>query len=794
MTDKRLNALANDMKIPKGTQRRPGDESVGETYWEKQVTCPCKKPWNGRYMISCDICGSWDHGKCFGLKERYNAIYEQLPYRCVRCSPEGRKRTRLRQLTIDRDRERKKSEVKQSTSSTRAVRSRPSESSSCSRTLSQEGAMETIFTPVAQSRQPVSKAKDCPSQAGSGIASIATSPRPCVKPEGTEGNSLPAGGCVELSGGQPSSRAGDDGSFQCPVLTPEQDELSRCFETPISASRPREAISPIAEGPREPEGVREGSDNGVIDSLICSLLTEVDQDESAGKGDSNGCMKDSPVGRKRRVPATNDEFQDATPTGGIPIAEFQEANPATKASVRPVSLLPTPKPLAEQPRRPCLPCPPPTTYSRGHRLERLDSWTHPAQRGQARGSRRGMRSRPYRASRVPYDTRPFHRASRFGPNAGPNRCVWRGRLLIMDSPCLSVAAYIALRDNAIIHKAFSSCEIRFSDSITLGVLTAHLEEAIHSGAPQACAIVYFEPEFANDLHLYRTCAQQLLADHRVPTSKPMDGLVMYILAVGPNTARLSSSLRRLQLQLPAGSNGNVLVGAIVQNQLPSQLRTIGTIQRTPLSHSRDPRLARHRIFNTTAGNITERDVLDKLAHDLMEQVILSQPKDHEVAALIHYRLSLQHICLSEQTKKEIVRVIWLWIRSVDRANVRAQSNTAPLEQSVSRPEPAETGRLQNQTKCQEVNLRRDQSMPGAGVDRPQVEAARPDARYRSTGPPVLNDVSQGTWSSSLDNLTPPNPPIETPLERQLNLWPSGEDNVDVYNNGRDVDMRSNRKT
>ena len=52
----------------------------------KQATkgfCLCRRPYEG-FMIGCDSCDEWYHGRCIGLTESQAARYDK--YVCVRCS------------------------------------------------------------------------------------------------------------------------------------------------------------------------------------------------------------------------------------------------------------------------------------------------------------------------------------------------------------------------------------------------------------------------------------------------------------------------------------------------------------------------------------------------------------------------------------------------------------------------------------------------------------------------------------------------------------------------------------
>ena len=47
------------------------------------VYCICRKPDNGDFMICCDVCEEWFHGKCVGISKKQSKVIKK--YSCPKC-------------------------------------------------------------------------------------------------------------------------------------------------------------------------------------------------------------------------------------------------------------------------------------------------------------------------------------------------------------------------------------------------------------------------------------------------------------------------------------------------------------------------------------------------------------------------------------------------------------------------------------------------------------------------------------------------------------------------------------
>jgi hypothetical protein len=52
---------------------------------EEEVYCLCRKPDNGDFMIGCDFCNEWYHGKCVGVSRKQAGDIKR--YSCPKCQP-----------------------------------------------------------------------------------------------------------------------------------------------------------------------------------------------------------------------------------------------------------------------------------------------------------------------------------------------------------------------------------------------------------------------------------------------------------------------------------------------------------------------------------------------------------------------------------------------------------------------------------------------------------------------------------------------------------------------------------
>merc|ERR1719341_2695145 len=69
-----------------------GDESDDDGSWASEddperLWCICKKPHNNRFMICCDTCLDWFHGKCVGITKQKGKEMEEAgqEWKCQKC-------------------------------------------------------------------------------------------------------------------------------------------------------------------------------------------------------------------------------------------------------------------------------------------------------------------------------------------------------------------------------------------------------------------------------------------------------------------------------------------------------------------------------------------------------------------------------------------------------------------------------------------------------------------------------------------------------------------------------------
>ncbi|CAH3131910.1 unnamed protein product [Pocillopora meandrina] len=87
---RRKNAAAKNKQTAARKTKKKGktnrNEQTDNTHTEDtdDVHCLCMQPWGNRFMIQCDVCGTWHHGSCVGVSEEdADAMPE---YYCDMCS------------------------------------------------------------------------------------------------------------------------------------------------------------------------------------------------------------------------------------------------------------------------------------------------------------------------------------------------------------------------------------------------------------------------------------------------------------------------------------------------------------------------------------------------------------------------------------------------------------------------------------------------------------------------------------------------------------------------------------
>lgn len=68
---------------PKDKSKRSASKAI-ENANAKQLYCTCRKEYDGKeFMIECERCKEWFHGKCIGLNENDELLDEK--YHCRDC-------------------------------------------------------------------------------------------------------------------------------------------------------------------------------------------------------------------------------------------------------------------------------------------------------------------------------------------------------------------------------------------------------------------------------------------------------------------------------------------------------------------------------------------------------------------------------------------------------------------------------------------------------------------------------------------------------------------------------------
>ncbi|KAG8229961.1 hypothetical protein J437_LFUL008534, partial [Ladona fulva] len=82
------------------------DASVNSEDDPNRLWCVCKKPHNNRFMICCDVCEDWFHGKCVGVTKAMGRQMEEKgqEWNCPNCTVKQQKEKERRSLnTADED-------------------------------------------------------------------------------------------------------------------------------------------------------------------------------------------------------------------------------------------------------------------------------------------------------------------------------------------------------------------------------------------------------------------------------------------------------------------------------------------------------------------------------------------------------------------------------------------------------------------------------------------------------------------------------------------------------------------
>merc|ERR1712018_641355 len=82
------NALGNEDDV----EEKETDEETSDGDWNSEddperLWCICQQPHNNRFMICCDSCLDWYHGKCVGITKKMGKEMEDAgnEWRCPTC-------------------------------------------------------------------------------------------------------------------------------------------------------------------------------------------------------------------------------------------------------------------------------------------------------------------------------------------------------------------------------------------------------------------------------------------------------------------------------------------------------------------------------------------------------------------------------------------------------------------------------------------------------------------------------------------------------------------------------------
>ena len=67
--------VVNDDEDEESEAETSDDESWNSEDDPDRLWCICKKPHNNRFMICCDSCEDWFHGKCVGITKSIGKYY-----------------------------------------------------------------------------------------------------------------------------------------------------------------------------------------------------------------------------------------------------------------------------------------------------------------------------------------------------------------------------------------------------------------------------------------------------------------------------------------------------------------------------------------------------------------------------------------------------------------------------------------------------------------------------------------------------------------------------------------------
>jgi hypothetical protein len=81
--------FCRDREIPQWIKhwREHPDDRVSTAQGDDRVYCFCRKPWQGRFMIQCNLCSEWFHGACVDITPTDSIDIDV--YKCGDCKRRG---------------------------------------------------------------------------------------------------------------------------------------------------------------------------------------------------------------------------------------------------------------------------------------------------------------------------------------------------------------------------------------------------------------------------------------------------------------------------------------------------------------------------------------------------------------------------------------------------------------------------------------------------------------------------------------------------------------------------------
>jgi hypothetical protein len=137
-----------------GEEEEEEDDDAGFTSEDdpERLWCICKQPHNNRFMICCDTCAEWFHGKCVGVTKSMGKDMEEAgnEWRCPQCKEKQaevktvKKRQELAEKLIQREDEKKKKQQQQNSSDAKSPKKPLKRSTSTASAKGKQKAEEKV--------------------------------------------------------------------------------------------------------------------------------------------------------------------------------------------------------------------------------------------------------------------------------------------------------------------------------------------------------------------------------------------------------------------------------------------------------------------------------------------------------------------------------------------------------------------------------------------------------------------------------------------------------------------------